>query len=297
MQSVCDGVGSNYVTAASAFTTICRASLASTPQPVDTWVQLNWSVIFGERYNLEYRVATDPNWTSINSLTTSTYQLTTTPGTAYEYRIQTACSDGSTGTVSNVVAFTTLPACDPNEPNDSFTATTPIPGTSFTSVALCINRPGDEDWFRWQHNGHDYYVVMAWANYLGSYSYKLSLDLAGNTLTIKTYSINGSSPYFQLRLVAADGITNVVYGTTSSSTPQIVYTLPPVCTVMTTLKNGNWTDPTVWSCGRLPIATDTVQVLHNVTVPISVVGRAGRINYGSGGKVIMSTGARLVMGQ
>lgn len=296
VQSICDGVGSPYVTGASPFTTNCAASVAYAPPPGDVWVQLNWTTIPGERYNLEYRIATDPAWTSINSLTASTYQLTTTPGTAYEYRIRTACSDGNTGVVSNVVAFTTLPACDPNEPNDSFTAATPISGTSFTSVALCIGRPGDQDWFRWQHNGYDYYVVLPQTHYTGPY--QLSLDLVDNTLTVKMYSVNGSYPPVQLQLMAADGITQIMSGTYSSSSivRQIVYTLPPVCTVMTTVKAGNWTDPTVWSCGRQPISTDTVLIQHTVTVPNGTTGQAKRMTYGAGGKLNLLSLSRIKLG-
>ena len=66
---------------------------------------------------------------------------------------------------------------------------------------------------------------------------------------------------------------------------------------MFTKNNGNWTDPNVWTCNRVPLATDvlTVRRAHTVTMPASYTGSAksmsvfGRINY--------LTNAKLLLGQ
>jgi ELWxxDGT repeat protein len=48
----------------------------------------------------------------------------------------------------------------------------------------------------------------------------------------------------------------------------VVVTVLP-CTQMISVKTGSWNDPTVWSCNRIPTATDniTINTGHNVTVP------------------------------
>jgi len=51
------------------------------------------------------------------------------------------------------------------------------------------------------------------------------------------------------------------------------------CASMYTVKAGNWNDPTVWSCNRLPTATDAVEIRHAVTVPASITAIALKVKY------------------
>ncbi|GAB3900578.1 CAP domain-containing protein [Spirosoma agri] len=71
----------------------------------------------------------------------------------------------------------------------------------------------------------------------------------------------------------------------------------PPCTVMTTVRNGNWTSPDTWSCNRVPTATDQVQVGHVVTVGAGVTALATKIVYQTGGRVSFLTGAQLKLAQ
>ena len=52
-----------------------------------------------------------------------------------------------------------------------------------------------------------------------------------------------------------------------------------------TVKNGQWTDPTVWSVGRVPAAGDDVTVQHIVVIPANTTATIRRLIYGSGGKI------------
>lgn len=45
--------------------------------------------------------------------------------------------------------------------------------------------------------------------------------------------------------------------------------LPVLCRLFT-LKLGIWTDPTVWSCGRIPLAVDPIELRHSITVPTAL---------------------------
>jgi hypothetical protein len=65
------------------------------------------------------------------------------------------------------------------------------------------------------------------------------------------------------------------------------------CTDMYTLKSGSWNDPTVWSCGRVPVTADPVRLKHTVTLPASYVGQANRLTIDSGARLIYGNRARL----
>ncbi|MVM38173.1 hypothetical protein GO730_12245 [Spirosoma sp. HMF3257] len=65
---------------------------------------------------------------------------------------------------------------------------------------------------------------------------------------------------------------------------------------MYTLKAGNWDDPGVWSCNRIPDQSDTVQIGHVVTIPASFMARALQVNYTTGGLVAINSTAQLRLG-
>ena len=58
-----------------------------------------------------------------------------------------------------------------------------------------------------------------------------------------------------------------------------------------TLKNGNWSDPTIWSVGRLPLAGERVRVQHQVQV--SGAFGVGQLVYEQNGKLVFTTSGRL----
>lgn len=70
----------------------------------------------------------------------------------------------------------------------------------------------------------------------------------------------------------------------------------PVLCTMFTLKPGNWTDPTVWSCGRVPLAADPIEIRHSVTVPTAQAVAAQKLRYTPGGQLILLTGASIHTG-
>ncbi len=68
------------------------------------------------------------------------------------------------------------------------------------------------------------------------------------------------------------------------------------CTTLFTTRTGNWTDPGIWSCNRVPAATDPVEIRHTVTVPAGTTVLALRIAYTLAGKVTLGTGGQLRVG-
>jgi hypothetical protein len=66
--------------------------------------------------------------------------------------------------------------------------------------------------------------------------------------------------------------------------------------ILTTVKAGSWSDPTVWSCGAVPTNADIVQLNHVVTVAPGYLAQTKALRYGVGGKLTYQTGARLRVG-
>lgn len=65
------------------------------------------------------------------------------------------------------------------------------------------------------------------------------------------------------------------------------------CSSLVTVKNGNWNDPTVWSCNRLPTADDVVQIKHAISIPANFIATAKRVQYDTGKKLTIAATARL----
>ncbi|MBD2703893.1 hypothetical protein IC229_24825 [Spirosoma sp. BT702] len=63
-----------------------------------------------------------------------------------------------------------------------------------------------------------------------------------------------------------------------------------------TLKSGNWTDTSVWSCGRIPVSTDVVTLHHAVSLPASYQGSALRVIYSHGGRLLLGATSQLRLG-
>lgn len=65
-----------------------------------------------------------------------------------------------------------------------------------------------------------------------------------------------------------------------------------ICDGMYTVASGNWNDPTIWSCARIPFVTDNVTITtgHTINVPSGVfpvknITIIGTISYSVGGEL------------
>ena len=125
------------------------------------------------------------------------------------------------------------------------------------------------------------------------------LDTTRATITIPTTAVtnqfvrmrviidNGSTPPTACNLPGAD------YGSGEAEDYGVLIQPGLLCREMRTVKAGNWTDPAVWSCGRLPTAADTVQIDHVIRLQAGESGQGNRLLYGSGGVVQIAIGATL----
>ncbi len=63
------------------------------------------------------------------------------------------------------------------------------------------------------------------------------------------------------------------------------------------VKAGNWDDPTVWSCNRIPLSNDHVQVKHNILVPTNLQAHALKVQFDPNTKLTYGANARLLLSQ
>ena len=122
------------------------------------------------------------------------------------------------------------------------------------------------------------------------YTYTWTGQNAPTASTNETQTTTGAAgPNYTLTVLPA------FCGTTISNSTTV--TINNTCTQMVSLKTGNWTDPTVWSCNRIPAAGDVVTVAasHVVSIGAGVVGVCKTVQQQ--GRLVFGTGGRLQLGQ
>jgi hypothetical protein len=89
-----------------------------------------------------------------------------------------------------------------------------------------------------------------------------------------------------------------VQGKTNTDLSAWIVKLGPVCTgEIYSVHDGNWNDPSTWSCGQIPTSTDIVHVKHDVVLPQNVVAAARRIIYDLPVRLKWEEGASLQLSQ
>jgi Icc-related predicted phosphoesterase len=97
----------------------------------------------------------------------------------------------------------------------------------------------------------------------------------------------------------ASGSTNTYIVRDSKNCVQDVFTVTGSGPAgpMTTVKSGNWNDPTVWSGNRLPTSTDVLQLKHTVSIPDNTDVHVKNVTYDPGVKIQFGNHARLLVNQ
>lgn len=107
----------------------------------------NWSLVnVAVSYNLQYKLLSSPTWTTtLNTKDTILPMSGLFPGTAYQWRVQTVCTN-DTSVYSSPVSFTTLGSCVDNyEPNNTTASAAAMPLN--TDLSAQISSAADEDWY------------------------------------------------------------------------------------------------------------------------------------------------------
>lgn len=273
----------------SAFTQLQSFNTAActTPEtPVEAYVlstsaRLTWGGQEGLRYEVQWRPTGSATWPSSATVTATessylSYTLTgLTNNTGYEWRVSTRCTD-------NTQSAYTQPR--------SFTTNCPVPINFYvmarTDRTAVLN-----------FSAGYYYQPLPGLRYdvqyqpTGSTGWTLVSNI--NSTTLLLTSLSAATDYTgQVRTICADG-------SVSAFGPTLMFTTLAVCPSVYTLKDGNWSDSSVWSCGWVPTAVHEVEIRHVVTLSGSgyYPNQARRVGYGVGGKLLYLPGGSLRLGQ
>ncbi len=121
------------------------------------------------------------------------------------------------------------------------------------------------------------------ASYVGDYGWS---SPGSSTFSAATRAV-AVSPMASQTFVVSDGrgcVQDVFVVTAGCGSP------------MYTLKTGNWTDPDVWSCNRVPTASDVVLLKHPVYIPANQTVHAQRVIYDPGIRIQYGNSGRLLLG-
>ncbi|GAB3994294.1 hypothetical protein GCM10028807_31720 [Spirosoma daeguense] len=136
-----------------------------------------------------------------------------------------------------------------------------------------------------------------------------------NVINYGDQPVDVEVPVIQRNGIVSGTMFSQVAGTTSSTTPIVsdigmlrvtvpahsfgiwVQGAPLPCPAMYTVRDGLWNNNTTWSCNRLPTSSDSIQIKHIVTVPATYEGHALKLNFDSGKKLILETGAKVHLEQ
>lgn len=276
IRSVCSQTESSTFVAGPTFTTQCQTPYNIYATAQVTSVTLNWNSMGKDvTYDVRYRPLGTATWTTVSNLTaTSSTMGSLTGNTGYETQVRTHCSDGAYSDFSSTYTFYT-PSC--STPYTYYT-------TSITPTSAQINWNFGYSNADTRFEGR-YRVV-------GTTTWTSLYDLS-TTNNYGYFVISGLSPSTSYEWQ----IKTICSATESSSFTSSVnfQTLAP-CLSMYTVKSGLWSDPTVWSCSRVPTSADVVQIKHIVTLPSNIIATAKQVNIDPGQSLLYNATSLLKLG-
>ncbi len=184
-------------------------------------------------------------------------------------------SQNSGCSLSGVGQFTTL--APPVVPGVSYTFTiTPINRVNALRLTVWadVNRNGS-----FSDPGEQIYETPASTTAVITAGITIPANAKPGRFPIRIISSAGSSTN------PADPCGNYSYGEAEN------YQLTVLPCIPKTVRNGNWHDPSVWSCGRVPVAGEAITVQHIITV--SAVAQAQRISLAAGGQLVYASSGLL----
>ncbi|GAB3993360.1 hypothetical protein GCM10028807_28390 [Spirosoma daeguense] len=251
------------------FTTSCQSPIDVREVMIaSTATRIGWTGIPGVQYVVRWGVSGSPLSQSATTVAgASSYDINgLTSGTAYNYVVKSQCADGSASADSELRSFTAICGAPAELRVAAITPTSAVVQwsgpTSLSYVA------------RWRVQGGSWTTVNVPAG-------ATSVSLTGLT--------TGQIHDWQVQTVCGVGQQSAF--ATGILTPM------NTCPLLFSLRAGNWNDPTLWSCGRIPMAGDTIEIRHVVNIPAGFVGNTQNVTFTQGGKIVYAIGSSLQLGQ
>ena len=197
----CD-VDDNSQWAHATFTTVAACPAPdgfATSTSINNLTTITWNGYTASNWTFEYRLGTTGDWTVVENVDAATYTITTTPTTTYNVRVKAVCGVDEESAYSTIFSFTT--PCG---------AITELPWEdSFENGIDCWTLvDGDDDDYEWElsnatGNTGSYYMASAsYVNYVGALTpnnwfISPAIDLTSQSGTIKlSYFVKGQDDTF-----------------------------------------------------------------------------------------------------
>ncbi len=270
-----DGTQSGF-TAIRSFTTNCPVTTTTSVYNISpTDASVYWSANSALNYTVRWRPAnsvTTP-WNESGTLATGVYYYSLTgltSGTTYEVQVGTVCGSGIVG-YANSVTF--VAQCQPPASLYAFPITDRTALLNFSGYSVL---PGIRYDVQYQPQGSTGSPTMV--SGIGS-------------ITLLLTSLSAVTAYtWQVRTICTDG-TYSAFSTLQS------FTTRTACPAMYTIRDGYWSDYSIWSCGFVPSSAHDVEIRHSVTVSSYSANQARKVGYAVGGKLVYLPGGKLQLGQ
>ncbi|MBD2702664.1 fibronectin type III domain-containing protein [Spirosoma sp. BT702] len=275
--TACSPTQSSTFTAGPTFSTQCATPFNLYPTVFVTSAYLYWDAVSpAATYEVQYRQAgTSNDWTTITNINSTTVTVTgLSSNSSYDWQVRTKCGNGSFSPYSSVRTFYT-PGC---------TVPTNLLTTNLTTTSAQLN------WSFAAANADTRYQARYRA--LGATDWIVLDNLTssnGAGYTVLNGLMSGTAYEWQIRTLCS-------VGESSSFSGSVTFSTPVPCSGMYTLKSGSWSDVTVWSCNRLPVGSDVVELKHVVNLPAGYVGTAQRLQFFPGITLTYGADARLRLG-
>lgn len=287
VRAVCSPTESGSFTPPVSFTTRCSTPTAynvfSGVIPRISSARLYWSHPSDQvQAEVHYRPEGSDNWQIISNIppivgysTSNTIIITNLrSNTPYEWKVRILCENGIVSDFSNVASFTTLVCSIPFGFN---------PSVSDHTASL--------DWTYFGVDADTRFAIRWRAVGAPTWNSEGNLTVTNNNGVFLLTGLTPNTAYeWQIRARCTE---NEI---TDFSTLYTFQTLSPCNSMLHTIRHGNWTDPATWSCNRVPLLTDIVQIRHTVFLLSNRIANALRVQFEPGGKIFYSVNSRLRLG-
>lgn len=229
----------------------------------------------GVTYDVRYRLQGDSFW----------YNVLSIPNTRYFLNGPVAINGGMVGLATNSPYEWQVKssASAVYSPLVSFTTTCPMP----ENPASYVSETSALLYWKWRWSQQYQTTTLQWRPQ-GSINWTTSVDIF-----TQQYSLIALTPSIKYEWRVRNNCPNFT-PTTTDYTPIQSFTTGPS---MYTIRSGVWNDPTVWSSGRTPVATDVVEIRHDMNLLSGSAATARQILYRPFKRLLISAGAQLMLTQ